>query len=192
MKYFGHDHRVGVDTCAIESMDQQNEKANNYMLFDLYNGKNCDDASMRDLREFATENNFTYRGGYGFTTACEVDNDSRLRIENETKMRMRNQMFTRTFQAVPDLSRGDVNVVNESKMQQGVNTYGMYDCEEKPFDTFTPMLPCLASSVQDVRHIIPEWQRGGESTRDTLKQKEFLEKNGYHFDGLCLNKSDSN
>lgn len=192
MKYFGHEHRVGVDTCAIESQEQQNIKANNYMLFDLYNIKDCNEEKYKQLQEFASENNFTIRGGVGYTTACDVDNDSLLRIEQDKKLRMRNQMFTRTFQAAPDLSRGDVNVVNESKIQQGANTLGAYNCDEKPFDVFTPMLPCLAKSVQDVEHIIPQWQRGGESTRDTIKQKEFLEKNGYHFDGLCLNKIDSN
>ena len=192
MKYFGHEHRVGVDTCAIESQEQQNIKANNYMLFDLYNIKDCNEEKYKQLQEFASENNFTIRGGVGYTTSCDVDNDSLLRIEQDKKLRMRNQMFTRTFQAAPDLSRGDVNVVNESKIQQGANTLGTYNCDEKPFDVFTPMLPCLAKSVQDVDHIIPQWQRGGESTRDTIKQKEFLEKNGYHFDGLCLNKIDSN
>ena len=192
MKYFGHEHRVGVDTCAIESQEQQNIKANNYMLFDLYNIKDCNEEKYKQLQEFASENNFTIRGGVGYTTSCDVDNDSLLRIEQDKKLRMRNQMFTRTFQAAPDLSRGDVNVVNESKIQQGANTLGAYNCDEKPFDVFTPMLPCLAKSVQDVDHIIPQWQRGGESTRDTIKQKEFLEKNGYHFDGLCLNKIDSN
>ena len=156
MKYFGHEHRVGVDTCAIESQEQQNIKANNYMLFDLYKTKECNNDKIKQLQEFASDNNFTIRGGYGVTSACEVDKDSLLRIEQDKTLRMRNQMFTRTFQAVPDLSRGDVNVVNESKLMQGADTFGTYNCDEKPFDVFTPMIPCLASSIQDPKHIIPQ------------------------------------
>lgn len=190
MKYFGNEHRVGTDTCAKESIDEQNEKWQNYMLFNSYRGNMIGSCSeeMKKINEFMSENYITMRDGIGFTNGCHVDVDSKIRIDSNRINRDRNQIFTRTFQAVPDLSRGNVDVENESKIQQGEITFDDFQCQGKPFDVFTPMIPCLQKSIQDPNNIIESWVRGGETTRDTLKQKEFLEKNGYHFDGISLQK----
>ena len=37
-------------------------------------------------------------------------------------------MFARTFQANPDLSRGKVNIENESRILQGDNTWDDHSC----------------------------------------------------------------
>ena len=191
MKLFDKEHRVGADTCAVQSETQQNDKISNYMLFNTYMGTTeCDDttklaADMTKLREFATENNLRIRDGYGVINPCNIDTDYSLRF-NDTRERARNQMFTRTFQAVPNLSKGNVNVLNESKIQQGNDTWNLHDCEEQQFNVFTPMIPCLANSIQDPKNIIEAWTRGGEVTRDSVKQQEFLEKQGYTFDDKCV------
>lgn len=189
MKYFDKEHRVGTDDCAIESVNEQNKRMEDYMLFNSYRGNalQCSD-DVKKIKEFMAENHMTIRDGYGFTNACRVDNDSIMRIDSNKINRDRNQIFTRTFQAVPDLSKGDMNVENESKIQQGEITFDDFQCHGKPLDVFTPMLPCLRESVQNPEHLIESWTRGGDTTRDTIKQKEFLEKNGYHFDGMSLQK----
>lgn len=189
MKYFDKEHRVGTDNCAIESVNEQNKRMEDYMLFNSYRGNalECSD-DVKKIKEFMTENHMTIRDGYGFTNACRVDNDSMMRIDNNKINRDRNQIFTRTFQAVPDLSKGDMNVENESRIQQGEITFDDFQCKGKPLDVFTPMLPCLRESIQNPDHLIESWTRGGDTTRDTIKQKEFLEKNGYHFDGMSLQK----
>jgi hypothetical protein len=189
MKYFDKEHRVGTDNCAIESVNEQNKRMEDYMLFNSYRGNaiQCSD-EVKKINEFMTENHMTIRDGYGFTNACRVDNDSMIRIDSNKINRDRNQIFTRTFQAVPDLSKGDMNVENESKIQQGEITFDDFQCHGKPLDVFTPMLPCLRESIQNPEHLIESWTRGGDTTRDTIKQKEFLEKNGYHFDGMSLQK----
>lgn len=191
MKYFDKEHRVGTDTCATESVDEQNKRMEDYMLFNSYRGNAVEcSGEVNKIKEFMAENHMTIRDGYGFTNACRVDNDSELRIDSNKINRDKNQIFTRTFQAVPDLSKGDMNVDNESKIQQGELTFDDFQCQGKPFDVFTPMLPCLKDNIQNPKHIIESWTRGGDTTRDTIKQKEFLEKNGYHFDGMSLQKSE--
>ena len=184
MKLFDKEHRVGSDTCATNAKLEQNKEIENYMLFNMYktNIPNCD-KPIDKLQDFATNNHMIVKDGYGVSSSCKVDNDSQVRTHNMTNDRSRTQLFSRIFQAVPNLGRGEVNVEAESMIQQGENQYNDFECLGQPFDVFTPMLPCLKESIQDPNHIIPQWVRGGESTRDTLKQKEFLEKNGYNFDG---------
>jgi hypothetical protein len=187
MKYFEKEHRLGTDECAIDSQNEQNKRIEDYMMFDFFRGNNCEASNVK-VNEFMTENHMTIRDGLGFTTGCLVDQDSMLRIDTNKVNRDKNQMFTRTFQAVPDMSRGNVDVDNESRIQQGEITFDDFQCQGKPLDVFTPLIPCLMENIQDPEHIVESWVRGGENTRDTLKQKDFLEKNGYVFDGESLKK----
>ena len=129
----------------------------------------------------------TMREGYGFTNACQVDNDSMMRIDSNKINRDRNQIFTRTFQAVPDLSKGEINVENESRIQQGEITFDDFQCEGKPFDVFTPMLPCLKANIQNRSILLNRGQEVGIQP-EIPSNKEFLEKNGYQFDGISLQK----
>jgi hypothetical protein len=187
MKYFENENRLGTDECALNSENEQNKRIEEYMMFNMYPGIECD-GDVKKVHEFMTENHMTIRDGYGFTNSCRVDQDSEMRIDSNKINRDKNQMFTRTFQAVPDLSRGDINVDNESRIQQGEITFDDFQCQGKPLDVFTPMLPCLRENIQNPDHLVESWVRGGETTRDTLKQKDFLEKNGYRFDGESLKK----
>lgn len=188
MKYFDKEHRTGDDSCAIQSEMQQNDKISNYMLFNNYLGAgDCENETqllqnMSKLKEFATENNLRMRDGYGVINPCNIDRDSSMRFHGDLRDRTRNQMFARTFQAVPNLGRGSVNTDSESKIQQGAPTWNTVDCDEQQLNVFTPMIPCLAKNIQNPNNIIEAWTRGGETTRDTIKQKEFLERHGFNFE----------
>lgn len=182
MKYFDKVNRVGEDACAIQSMNQQNDRLADYMLFNTYERVCSSENKRQELTAFATENHMRIRDGYGIVPPCTVDQDSSIRMTN-VRDKGRTQMFARTFQANPDLSRGKVNIENESRILQGDNTWDDHSCTgQKTVNSFIPMIPCLANSIQNPDHIIESWVRGGDMTRDTLKQKEFLEKNGYNFD----------
>ena len=193
MKLFDKSHRVGSDTCATDAKLDQNKSMEDYMLFNSYktNIPNCD-KSLTKLQEFAINNHMVPNDGYGFTNGCKVDTDSDIRMYNLTNTKQKNQLFSRIFQAVPNLGKGDIDSLKESRIQQGENQYNDFECHGQSFDVFTPMLPCLEKSIQDTNHIIPTWTRGGESTRDTLHQKYFLEKNGYDFDGNKWSKKQCN
>ena len=88
LKYFNKEHRVGTDNCALESENDQNQRMEDYMLFNSFRGNvlECTD-EVKKIREFMTENNMTMREGYGFTNACQVDNDSMLRIDSPCLLR---------------------------------------------------------------------------------------------------------
>lgn len=183
MKYFDKEHRIGSDDCAKETIENQSKKVEEYLLFNSYktNKEDCGD-EVKKLNDFVANNHMNIREGYGFTNGCRIDNDSELRQLVLTSDKTKTQLFSRVFQGVPNLGRGNQNVDIENQLIQGDNTYNDFECHGQSLDVFQPMITCLQKEIQDPKHIIPEWVRGGESTRDTLKQTEFLEKNGYKFE----------
>lgn len=189
MSLFDQSNRLGEDECAILSRDRGNNDIASYSIFNTYpEGDMCRE-NVRKTSEFAMSNYLRPTGGYGVTDACFVDTDTNIRQPNLTQDRGRTQLFTRIFQAVPDFSHGTVQPEQESVIMQGDDTAYEVPCEASHTDrVFTPLLPCLKKSVQNPAHIVPPWTRGGESTRDTLRQEEFLKKNGYDFDGTSWSK----
>ena len=184
---FDKQHRIGNDECWKTAQQTQSDKIENYYLFNPYktNVENCKEKEDT-LREFMSENHMNYKEGYGNTNSCHVDDDTKLRNNSEiTHGKCKNQLSTRLFTSGPDLSVGGFEPILESRITQGESTFIDKACESyrgKGFNTMTPMLSCLEKEVQNPEHIIPTWVRGGESTRDHMKQKKFLEKNGYVFD----------
>jgi hypothetical protein len=188
MKIFDSQNRIGRDECSTTSENQYNTDISNYMLYNSYptnqqqTTESCE-PFVKKLNEFATDNYMNIRDGVGFTNGCKVDTDSELRMYNMTTDRSRTQLLSRVFQASPNLAMGGQKIELESKLSQGENTFNDSECRGTVLDVFMPMLPCLEKSVQNTEHIIPSWVRGGDSTRDTVRQNEFLKKNGYSFDG---------
>ena len=194
---FDKQHRLGSDECWINSQNIQSKNIYNYNMFNPYktNTPSCD-KKVDQLKEFVVENNMHIKEGYGFTNACTVDNDTKLRNNQiMTHGKCKNQLNTRLFKAGPDLSQGGFHSVVESRLTQGESTGQKKSCEVtsgKGFDVFTPMIPCLKDSIQDVNHIVQPWVRGGEHTRDHIKQKRFLERNGYVFEDNVWKKKKCN
>lgn len=178
MKYFENENRVGSDSCAQIAEDTQNSKIQNYMLYNyqLVNTEKCNNKD--EVKQFMVENHMRIKDGYGQTNSCFIDDNTSVRYTDNVDKKQNTQLFSRTFQAVPDLRKGDVNTEVEDVVIQGETTYNDFECHGKTLDVFTPMIGCLKESVQNPNHIIPPWTWGGEPTRDTLNQKEFLEKNG--------------
>jgi len=191
--YFDKQHRLGSDVCWINAQNEQSKTIYDYHLFNFYktNVPECESENKK-LREFVVENNLHIKEGYGFTNSCLVDNDSMLRNKRKmTQGKCKNQLDTRLFHAVPDLSHGGFKAEMESKLTQGEDTGEKKSCDVlsgKGLDVFTPLIPCLKDNIQDPNNIVPQWIRGGEHTRDHLKQKKYLNKNGYHFDGKIWRK----
>ena len=190
-KYFDKENRVGADECAHKAQDRGNRDMFDYHTFNIFQTNQSEPAACTkatsELEEFYTGNFMNIRNGFGVASSCFVDEDSRIRRTNLTHGRAPTQLFQRTFQAVPDFSHGTVKPEMESRIQQGENTYNAQECDSAPMP-FMPMIDCLRQQIQNSEHIIPPWTRGGDHTRDTLKQKEFLEKNGYNFDGNVWSK----
>jgi hypothetical protein len=192
MSFFDRTNRIGSDECNINTVNTQNKSIVDYMLLNTYKtnlkDKDACETKVKTLQDFSTNNHMNIREGYGVTTGCLVDLDSKIRTQDSTSDRTRNQLITRTFTAIPNLARGDTHPEIESKLQQGENTYNVEECQGHHIDSFIPMIPCLKDSIQNPSNIIESWTRGGDATRDTLKQSDFLNKNGYMFDGVAWSK----
>jgi hypothetical protein len=172
------DNRVGLDDCALAANERQNIKIDEY---NLYNPRvDCSDKNYMGVSEC---NNMVVNNGYGFTDACNVDIDSRLRNGGElTDSKVLNQKYRKC--GVNGDCEDEVNMI-ENRLKRG-NDYGLKRCdtisEVNTLDLqFTPMIKCLKNNVQNPNHIVPTWTWGGEPTRDPLKQKEFLKSQGYQF-----------
>jgi hypothetical protein len=192
--YFDKQHRLGNDECWINSQNVQSKNIYEYQSFNPYKTNTIDcQSNVNELRDFVVENNLHFKEGYGFTNACFVDTDTELRNQSILTQggKCKNQLSTRLFTAVPNLRNGTFETEVESRLVQGDVTGNDKSCEPnkgKAFDVFTPLIPCLARTVQNVDHIVPKWVRGGEHTRDNIKQKDFLEKNGFELNGNTWQK----
>jgi hypothetical protein len=141
-----------------------------------------------------------YRDGYGWTSTkgCNVDNDSKLRnSRNLTNLSVINQLYQRPYLSVPFMGRGAGNIVVESRMGPGEDTYQQRPCNtlagyDMSNHHFTPMVKCLGDNIQNVNNIVAEnngWVNGGVPSRQMIRNKDYLEKCGYQYNGKMWTKS---
>jgi hypothetical protein len=184
MKFFENQNRLGTDTCAINARDFQNQSMEDYSLWNTYNMK-CNAPSERKLDEFAANNNnLNFRNGYGFTTACHVDNDTDLRLDGKlTKEKSKTSLFTRFYQGGPSLGKGHTIPDLESRLLHSQDSGQQKNCirtAEVDYDRFTPLLPCLEKNVQNVKHVVEPWTHGGDNSRILMRDSNTLRKCGYN------------
>jgi hypothetical protein len=195
MKVFDTQNRLGTDACAIDARNYQNSSINDYQLWNTYM-MDCNDGEEKRLRQFMIDNpNLHYRDGYGYTTSCYVDNDSEVRNNAKiTNEKAKCQLFTRFYQANPDLSKGRVVPNLESRLKYADDTTQIRQCQrltETNFNRFTPLVPCLAQTVQDPKHIVLPFNQGGESSRLIMRDSKTLQKCGWeNKDGKVWLKKD--
>lgn len=195
MRSFDNKTRLKDDECALTADDAQNKNVYEYSIFNNYQtNKNkaseCK-SNYNKIMDFTIENHLNMRDGFGLTNACGIDVDSKVRNDFEMHDKGKIQLTTRTFTGVPNADKGGLEADIDAKLTQGTFTSKKETCEvlsEKCFDRFEPMPENILKSVQNVENIIPSWQWGGEGTRDVLSQRDFLEKNGYEYDGESWKK----
>ncbi len=186
MKFFENENRLGTDECAMNAKDYQNSSINDYSLWNVYN-MNCAPQREKELEDFSIKHpNLHYKNGYGYTNGCYVDNDTELRhnalITNE---KSKTQLFTRFYQANPDLSKGTSVPNVESRLISGDDTTQYRQCDrlgERDFDRFTPLIPCL-ENIQDPENVVLPFHQGGENSREMMRSAMVLKKCGYKHDG---------
>lgn len=179
-KPFNAFNRLADDVCARTARDDQNKTIAERNLYNFYRTHDCK-CPLFDQMLF--ENNMVAKDGYGFTSGCTVDEDSRMRLDAQvTHDRGPIQLCTRWYHGNPDLSRGGVCeggpgscVGAELGVLAGAETRDVATGQccrplaEKDFDRFVPLTGCLASGVQNVDHIVEPWTRGGSHTRNDLR-----------------------
>ena len=141
-----------------------------------------------------------FKDGYGWTSrdGCNIDKDSKLRnADNLTNKREINQLFTRPYSTVPYMGRGEGDVCTESKLRSAEDTSQKRPCNNLAgiyIDRFTPQLPCIRQNIQNPRNLIPEdtdraWVRGGQPSRQIIRNKNYLKKCGFKYNGKLWQKN---
>lgn len=179
--------RLCDDKCAKEARDLQNESIVDYDLYQYLPAGACDGINARFPTMAYDHVNLTGRIGYGVAEGCVVDNYSALRNDpaQMTRDKCRQQLYTRMFQGCPNLSCGVSDPDSEMPILQGSSTTDYegvkYPCKkslmEKPTYVFDPLLDCV-KKVQDEKHIVESWTRGGSDTRNYMLRQEYLKSCG--------------
>jgi len=177
--------RVCSDDCSKEARDNQNDNIFNYEMYQ-YLPVDCDNTHAR-FPEFSYDHiNLTGRIGYGMAEGCVIDSDSQLRNDPSrlTRDKCRIQLFERIFQGVPNLRPGVGDPSTELDILSGSSSdelFGQAGCKREITEqqTYhpTPLLDCI-KQVQDPKHIVEPFIRGGDNTRDYVRKQEFLEQCG--------------
>ena len=169
-----YDADVGLrnDSCAQTTRDYDNQRMQNYMLAGGQPAVACPVGGPR--RPDLDHRNMHVHRGYGNADACTIDGDSAMRnnVSGLTNPRETHQLFTRMYQAVPDLRGGLPRPDIESRLLSGDLDETRHCTGGSAWDrNFFDMLPCVAN-VQNPEHIVPAWTWGGEPTRDYVRRPD--------------------
>jgi hypothetical protein len=180
-RYTNLENRLTDDKCSQELKEFGNKSINDYNTFNYYFTHDCK-CDMFD--NVLYDNNFTIRDGYGYASGCTIDSDTDMRLNGAlTHQKGRIQLCTRVFEAVPSVNKGGLIPNVESRLKNGDDTSDIRSCDRVTEHSFIPLKfyplkPCVAA-VQDPKHIVEPWTRGGSATRDYVRDSKHLEKCGF-------------
>lgn len=178
--------RLGNDECARNARDAANRTMQDYSLFVQYNqpaDPACPVNRVRGPEKMLAYPNLHSKVGFGTPDACAVDIDPTIKLTKEglTRQRCRQQLFTRVFQAVPNLRPGNPDAAQESKLLQGVSTSTLEcgtlparrELTEKAYDIFVPLVAPVKDTIQNPNNLVEPWVRGGQDTREFIHTDAF-------------------
>jgi len=175
------------DQCFVEHQHNQSIRPGLYHMSNFHDS-NCEAPNTQELS--LEQPAVNYRDGYGWTSmfGCNVTNDSQLRnAKNLTNPKLVQQLNPRNIGSVPYMGRGFGNIGVESVLQPGEDTNQSKSCNTCSgvnINRFVPMINCLEKNVQKADNIIQEvndesWVRGGQPSRQLIRDKRYLERCGY-------------
>ena len=189
--------RLKEDSCYKELRNETSEKPGEYSTGN-YNDCTCEALYTKELS--LQQPAMFFRDGYGWTSkdGCNIDKDSKMRNGDRlTNKREINQLFQRPYATVPYMGRGEGDVCTESKLRSAEDTSQNRPCNNLAgiyIDRFVPQLPCVRQSVQNPKNLIPEdsdrtWVRGGQPSRQIIRNKNYLKKCGFTYNGKLWQKN---
>ena len=95
-----------------------------------------------------------------------------------TSEKPRTQLFTRFYQANPDMTRGIPQPHIENPLIQGNNIKNnsyRNEIEELDYDRFVPFVPYMKENVQNVENIVLPFHQTGEDTREIMRSRQRIE-----------------
>jgi hypothetical protein len=184
------------DPCFQDIHTKQSRENANYFMRNFYS---CNLNSIEDLAY--SQQRVIYKNGYGSIgkNGDQVDKSSKMRHSNLTNFKNINQLDGLPYTTSPNLSKGKGDICVESFLKSSEDTFQQRPCNNLAgmnINRFVPMIDCLKKNIQDPKHIIPEmvddnWIRGGAHSRQIVRQKKYLEKCGYQYNGKYWIKSNS-
>tara|TARA_B100000575_G_scaffold293962_1_gene307262 strand:- start:4684 stop:5310 length:627 start_codon:yes stop_codon:yes gene_type:complete len=189
--------RLKQDKCYLEKHNVEITKPGIYHTRNLHDC-HCEAPFTKNLS--LQQPSTFYRDGFGWTSndGCNIDNDSSIRnSHNLTNTREIHQLRERMFLTVPYMGRGEGNSCIESVLRPGEDTMQQKSTNSLSgafIDRYTPQLPCIRDNVQNPDNIIPEnsdpaWLRGGQPSRQIIRNKDYLQKCGFSYTGKYWAKS---
>lgn len=168
MRYFDSGNSLSQDECNLELKCIENTDIYKYNVNNLASDTN------RCQNDFFYKNlNLQCTHGYGNTSKDTVDIDSKLRYKDPTNMRPpdKQQLHTRLFTAVPDLSSGTFIPDVESRYFHGHNTENdrCRSLTEIFYDRNKLFTPCIDAYVHGYSKAVGNENRIGIPSRE-LKQ----------------------
>ena len=187
---------IDYDNCAIKSSVEQSKGPGKYTTKNYYDCE-CEAPYTRDLS--LNNPGVLYQDGNGWTSngGCNIDNDSKLRNDrNLTNLRSIHQLTHRMHGGVPYMGRGLGHPDTESELIHGIEARVQRPCNiagaSRP--NFIPQVPCIKNNIQNPKYIVPEdsmksWVRGGQPSRQVVRNSEWLERCGYKYNGRFWTKN---
>ena len=183
--------RLRYDPCFIATDTVQSMGPGKYETFNYYD---CECETPGTWEVALQQPTVLFKDGYGWTSqdGCNIDNDSRLRnARNLTNPRLIQQLFTPPFPTVPYMGRGIGDQVAESWLRAGEDTGQGKACNNLAgvyIDRYDPQIPCIKETIQNPVHLIQEvnditWVRGGAPSRQIIRNKDYLERCGFQWNG---------
>lgn len=171
------DERTGVfsDSCFQKDRDRQSVESADYNMRNFRNATVCG----RDVLAASTcHPNLRFKNGVGNVDACNVDDDSKVRLSGPqtTTPRHRQQLSVRVAHAGPSLARGEPDLVAESSLIHAENSLRARPCSVltgSSTDPFVPLLPCV-KAAQAVEHVVQDFT--AVDTRAWVRSAEYVKR----------------
>ncbi len=165
----GNTAGLANEPCTKGVKEQQSKEPGQYQLTNYYGF--CDIEQPKQL--MINERGNQMWNGYGIALGCNIDDDSRLRLDSTvTNPRQHHQLYTRPSLTIPYMGRGEGATDIESFLRVGFQTN-----EKKPCNILSEIsidVPRMDYTkydcVQDPDHIVEKWVRGGRNSRDDVRK----------------------
>jgi len=183
---------INNDECYVNYEEKNSIRPGLYQL-ENFHDCNCEPENIKNI--WSQNPTMNYVDGHGWS-ACNINNDSELRKNNLTNLNCIQDLRHRPYPTVPFMGRGSGDICLESELRPGESTFQNKPCNNLAGvsieNQYTPMIPCLKQNIQNPKHIIPElsdecWKRGGQDSRQLIRNIDYLNKCGYKYNGKYWN-----
>ena len=177
--------RLNEDSCFKKLNNKTIQMGGKYRTRNYNQTNDCELPNVKKIS--MNQPHILYKEGYGWISknGCNIDKDSKFRnSRNLTNLNAIHQLNVRPHKTTPYLINCNKNIKRESKllfskstnMRRANNTLSGIT-----INRFIPQIPKIKKNIQNPKNIVQEmnnkdWIRGGQPSRQYIKNKEYLKK----------------